>query len=81
MLSLLKHIWRSWKRAVHGLNAAISWTLMAFTYWTAVFPVAIGFKLFRPDPTDRGLGDPEASSYWLTPRLDPQDIRRAQRPW
>jgi hypothetical protein len=81
MLSLLKRLWWSWKKVVHGLNSAISWTLMAFVYWSAVFPVAVGFKLFRPDPTDRGLGDPDASTEWQTPRYPRQDISRAQRPF
>lgn len=81
MLSALKAIWRGWKRAVHGLNAAIAFVLMSFVYWTTMMPVALGFKLFRPDPIDRGLGDPDAESYWLAPRDNGQDVRRAQRPW
>ena len=81
MLAVMKRLWWGWKKAVHGLNAAISWTLMSIVYWTAMFPVAMGFRVFRPDPTDRGLGDPEAASHWLPPREERQDVRRAQRPW
>ena len=81
MLWLMKRIWWRWKQAVHGINAAISWTLMSIVYWTAMFPVAVGFRLLRPDPTDRGLGDPDAASDWKMPRTERQDIVRAQRPW
>ena len=81
MLTALKAIWKGWKRLTHGLNHAISWVLMAVVYWTTMAPVALGFKLFRPDPIDRGLGDPAAPSYWLEPRSGRQDVRRAQRPW
>lgn len=81
MLAVLKAIWRGWKNAVHGINAAIAFVLMSTVYWSTMFPVAMGFKLFRPDPIDRGLGDPEGASYWLAPRDGRQDVRRAQRPW
>ncbi len=81
MLALMKRLWWSWKKAVHGINAAISWTLMSVVYVTAMMPVALGFKLFRPDPTDRGLGDPNAETQWQKPRSERQDIRRAQRPF
>lgn len=81
MLNALKALWRNWKRLTHGLNHAIGWVLMAFVYWTTMAPVALGFKLFKPDPIDRGLGDPSASTYWQPPRAERQDISRAQRPW
>ena len=81
MLGALKAIWRGWKRVIHGLNSAIAFVLMSFVYWTTMMPIAIGFKLFKPDPIDRGLGDPDADSYWLEPLSPLQDVRRAQRPW
>lgn len=81
MLELMKSIWRGWKGLTHGLIKGQSWLLMAIAYWIAVFPIAVFFKLFRPDPTDRGLGDPEAKSFWLPPRMGSEDIRRAQRPY
>jgi hypothetical protein len=81
VLSWLKRIWWSWKRLVHQLNAVISFVLMAFVYIVAVAPVALGFRIFKPDPTDRGLGDPQRKSFWLEVRLGREDIQRAQRPW
>lgn len=79
MLILMKRIWRGWKGLTHGLNKAISWTLMAVAYFVAVGPVAIWFKLFKPDPLDRQLGPPDAPTYGLPARMTRQDIRRAQR--
>lgn len=81
MLELMKSIWRGWKSFTHRLIKGQSWLLMAVAYWIAVFPVSIFFRLFRPDPTDRGLGDPNAKSYWTPPRMGTEDIRRAQRPY
>ena len=81
VLSGMKRIWWGWKGLVHRLNAFISFVLMAFVYVVAVAPVALGFRIFRPDPTDRGLGDPERTSFWQEVRLGREDIRRAQRPW
>jgi hypothetical protein len=81
VLALLTTIWRGWKRGVHGINAVISFVLMSVVYITALAPVAVLFKLFRPDPTDRGLGDPAADSYWQKVRIEDQDVRRSQRMW
>lgn len=81
MLNLLKTIWRGWKKAVGGLNTAISFTLMALVYWFAVLPVAVGFRLFKPDALDRGLGDTTSPTAWLPVRGEREDLRRAQRPW
>ena len=55
--------------------------LTTFTYILAVTPVSVFFRLFTSDPTDRGLGDPQAKSYWKTVSTDPDadDIRRVQR--
>ncbi len=80
-LVALKTAWRGWKAGVHGINGAISLTLMSVVYWGALAPVALGFKLFKPDPTDRGLGDPRADSFWTPVRITPQDLRRCQRMW
>lgn len=81
MLPLLKQIWRTWKRGAHGLVRAQSWVLMALAYIIAVGPVALGFRLFQPDPLDRGPADPSLPTYGGVPRMGHQDIRRAQRPW
>lgn len=81
MLDLLKTLWRSWKRAVHGLNTAISLTLMTVVYVVAMAPVALGFRVFRPDALDRGLGSPDATTFWKPVGDLRQDVRRAQRPW
>lgn len=81
VLVLMKSIWRGWKNFAHGLIAGQTWLLMAISYFGALAPVAIGFRLFKPDPLDRGLGDTASPTYWQTPKMGPQDIRRAQRPW
>lgn len=81
MLEVMKSMWRAWKGFTHNLNHVISVVLMTFVYVVAVAPVAIGFKIFRPDPIDRGLGDPAADSYGRSVQMKGQDIRRAQRPW
>jgi len=81
MLSIMKRIWKSWKRGVHRINTVISVVLMTVVYVTAMFPVAIGFKLFKPDALDRGLGDEDSNSYWIKINRERQDVRRAQRPW
>jgi hypothetical protein len=81
VLELMKAIWRSWKRFTHNLNHVISLVLMTFVYVVAVSPVALGFKIFRPDPIDRGLGDPGCDTYAQPVRMERQDIRRSQRPW
>ncbi len=81
MLKLLKTMWRGWKRITHGINDVISVVLMTFVYVTAVAPVAVGFKIVRPDPIDRGLGDPRADTWAQAVAMTRQDVRRAQRPW
>ena len=81
MLNFMKRTWWGWKGMVHGINAGISVTLMAIAYWVGMGPVALGFHLFRPDPVDRGLGDPDAETDWQEPRMGRQDVRRSQRPW
>jgi hypothetical protein len=81
ILTLMKTIWRRWKRVAHGIMRAQNWFLMALTYVIAVGPVAIVLRIKHRDMTDRGLGDPDAKSYWLEPELGEQDIVRAQRPW
>ncbi len=81
MLEALKALWRGWKRVTHSINHIISVVLMTVVYVVAVAPVALGFRLFRPDPIDRGLGDPRAESFGRPITAASQDIRRAQRPW
>jgi len=81
VLELLKTMWRGWKRFTHGINDVISVVLMTFVYITAVAPVSLGFKIARPDPIDRGLGDPHADSWSQPVAMTRQDVRRAQRPW
>jgi hypothetical protein len=80
MLAFMKLLWRNWKRVVHGINGAISYTLMSTAYVIALGPVAIYFKLTRADLIDRGL-QAERESYWLELPQDTDDIRRVQRPW
>lgn len=81
MLGVLKRIWRGWKRFAHGLVKGQSWLLMAIGYFLAITPVALFFKVFRPDPLDQAQANPGLPSYGKPVRGEPQDIRRAQRPW
>lgn len=81
MLSLMKSIWRSWKRAVHGINAAISMTLMSVAYVVAVTPVALFMKISRGDPLDRGESDMSLPTFGKAARFRVETIRSAQRPW
>ena len=52
MLRFLKRVWRGWKSFAHGLIKGQSWLLMAFAYILALAPVALLFKVARPDPLD-----------------------------
>ena len=81
VLDLMKTIWSRWKKAVHRINDVIAFTLMTVVYVTAMAPVALYMRIFRPDPIDRGLGEPDRKSYWMPMRLEAQDLRRSQRPW
>jgi len=81
ILALMKTIWRRWKGVAHGIIRAQNWILMAVAYFVAVGPVALVMRMTNKDLTDRGLGDPEATTYWLEPEMGHQDIQRAQRPW
>jgi hypothetical protein len=81
MLELLKGAWRGWKAGTHALVKGQSWLLMALAYVLALAPIALFFKLFRPDPLDEAPADPRAPSYGRAVVARPQDIRSAQRPW
>ena len=81
VLRVMRWLWWRWKDFVHVLNTLIGFFLMTVVYVVAMAPVALGFKIFRPDPTDRGLGEPGRASYWMDVQLESQDIRSAQRPW
>ena len=78
MRLLFKRMWRRWKGGLHRINDGIAVVLMTFTYFFAVMPVALGFKVLRSDLLDRGLSH-EGKSYWLKKKNEPQDIRRVQR--
>ena len=81
VLRVMKFLWWRWKDLVHSINIVIGFILMTIVYLVAMAPIALGFRIFRPDPTDRGLGSPEMESYWMNVQLQAQDIKRAQRPW
>lgn len=78
---ILKTCWRTWQSMIHQINDVIAWLLMTFTYFLAVTPVALFFKLFVSDPLDRQLGDPQQKSYWKKVLQNPEnsDIRKVQR--
>ena len=80
MLAFMKLLWRNWKKVVHGINGAISFTLMSVAYVLGLGPVAVYFKLTRADLIDRGLA-PELETYWKPIPHDEDDVRRVQRPW
>ena len=77
----MKKLWRGWKGVVHRINDVIAFVLMAITYLIAVTPVALFFKVFYRDVLDRGLGDPQMTSYWknILREENQDDIRRVQR--
>ena len=79
--SIMVVLWRKWQGAVHSINGGIAFVLMSITYIIAVTPVAFGFKVFTRDVLDRGLGDPQAKSYWkkVERENNADDIRRVQR--
>ena len=79
--AIMTFLWRKWKTAIHSINSGIAFVLMTFTYVIAVTPVALGFRIFTKDVMDRGLGDPQAKSYWKKAirEKDADEIRRVQR--
>ena len=77
MLRFLKRVWRGWKSFAHGLIKGQSWLLMAFAYILALAPIALLFKVARPDPLDEKPADPGASTYGGPVRARLQDIRSA----
>ena len=81
MLALMKTLWRRWKGLAHRIIAAQNWLVMALAYVIAMGPVSFFMRLKDPDLIDRGLGDPESPTFWHTLPNEPEDIRRAQRPW
>jgi len=74
-------LWRNWKALAHRIIAAQNWVLMAIAYVIAMGPVSVIMRIKNPDLIDRGLGDPEWESFWIPMVKEPEDIRRAQRPW
>ena len=81
MLAPMKALWRNWKALAHRIIAAQNWVLMAIAYVVAMGPVSVIMRIKNPDLIDRGLGDPEWKSFWIPIAYEPEDIRRAQRPW
>ncbi len=81
MLNLMKALWRRWKRFAHAIIRGQNWLVMAIAYVVAMGPVALIMRLKSSDLIDRGLGDPDADSYWIPMKDVEQDIRRSQRPW
>ena len=79
--SVMTWLWRKWKEVIHSINGGIAFVLMSLTYIIAVTPVAFGFKVFTKDSLDRGLGDPQAKSYWKKAEREKNadDIRRVQK--
>lgn len=81
MLHMMKALWRRWKGLAHGIIRAQNWLIMAVAYLVAMGPVAALMRLKSNDLIDRGLGDPDAGTYWIELTEPNQDIRRSQRPW
>ena len=81
MLELLKLLWRRWKGLAHRIIALQNWIIMAIAYAVGMGPVALIMRMKHADLIDRGLGDTDGPSYWLHLASEPQDIRRAQRPY
>ena len=81
MLHIMKAMWRRWKGLAHSIIRAQNWLIMAIAYLIAMGPVAAIMRLKSNDLIDRGLGDPDARSFWIRLSEPNQDIRRSQRPW
>ena len=81
MLALMNILWRRWKALAHRIIAGQNWLIMAIAYGVAMGPVSLVMRLKHPDLIDRGLGDPDAKSFWIPLDSAREDIRRAQRPW
>lgn len=79
MSSIMKKLWRGWKSAVHRINDGVAWIVMSLTFFIAVMPVALVFKIMRRDLLDRGLGPKDTDTFWLIKKNEEIDIRRAQR--
>ncbi|MCK6525030.1 hypothetical protein L6R49_26805 [Myxococcota bacterium] len=79
MLTLMKRIWRGWKRLAHHIVSAQNFVLMSVVYWFALAPVAVALKLvgkkvIAPPPEKDAQG-----SFWR-PRAAPgYDLQRANR--
>lgn len=81
MLALMKTIWRGWKGFAHKLVAGQSWLLMALVYIFAMGPVSLFVKLNPARRLDRDPPPEGATSFALDVDFQPQDTRRAQRPY
>lgn len=81
LLILLKLLWRGMQAFTKGIGTFVAYLVMSAVYLSVVGPVSLSMRLFRPDPTDRGPGDPNAESYGRTLDLPPEDLKRAQRPY
>ena len=79
MSAFFKNLWRNWKSGVHRINSGVAWVLMSLTFFLAVMPVSLVFKLMRRDLLDRGLGEKDRATYWTPKKNESIDIRRAQR--
>ena len=78
MRMAMKTLWWNWKKSVHKINTVISFVLMGVTYWAAVMPVALYFKVRGTQLLDRKRS--LAKTYWLLKQdKNSQDIRRSQR--
>ena len=75
----MKSLWRKWKSGVHRINDGIAWVLMSLTFFLAVMPVSLTFKLMRKDLLDRGLGGKGTKTCWLTTKNEPMDVRAQRR--
>ena len=75
----LKRMWRKSKGRIHQINDVVAFLLMSLAYLIAVTPTAIIYKLINRDIIDRGLGDEESLSYWMTKMNEEQEIERVQR--
>ena len=81
MLSLMKSLWRAWKRLAHGIIAVQNGVLLLMVFVFGVGPAALLARLSRRELLDRDPPEEEPESWWLPLSDSRRDMDWAQRPF